>query len=87
MKNSKLDITYLLLDFDFVAVPYAVRKKDIQHIKDVLGPNGSHIQILAKIDTVESLHNFEEIIKSADGIIMNRIELSLELAPEKLMLA
>jgi len=53
----------------------------------VLGPNGSHISILAKIDTVESLHNFEEIIRTADGVIINRVELSLELPPEKLMLA
>ena len=53
----------------------------------MLGPSGSHINILAKIDTVESLHNFEEIIKFADGVIINRIELGLELPPEKLMLA
>jgi len=26
-------------------------------------------------------------VKNADGIIINRVELSLELAPEKLMLA
>lgn len=56
-------------------------------IRDVLGPNGSQVQILAKIDTVESLHNFEELIKCADGIIINRIDLGLELPPEKLMLA
>jgi pyruvate kinase len=56
-------------------------------VRDVLGPTGSHIQILAKVDTVESLHNFEEIIRSADGVILNRVELSLELPAEKLMLA
>lgn len=75
------------LDFDFVALPYAIRKKDIQHVRDVLGPTGAHIQILAKVDTVETLHNFEEIIRSADGIVLNRVELSLELPAEKLMLA
>jgi pyruvate kinase len=42
---------------------------------------------LAKIDTVESIHNFEDIIKSADGIIINRVELSLEMNAEKLILA
>ena len=56
-------------------------------MRNVLGPNGAHIQILAKINTVESLHNFEEIVKVADGIILNRAELGLELPPEKLMLA
>ena len=43
--------------------------------------------MLAKIDTIEALHNFEELVKSADGIILNRVELGLELPPEKLMLA
>ena len=56
-------------------------------MRDVLGPSGSHINVLAKIDTVESLHNFEEIIRTADGVILNRVELSLELPAEKLMLA
>jgi len=31
------------IDFDFIALPYALRKKDIQHVRDVLGPAGSHI--------------------------------------------
>lgn len=68
-------------------MPFAIRKKDVTHVRNVLGPNGAHIQILAKINTVESLHNFEEIVKAADGIILNRAELGLELPPEKLMLA
>ena len=64
-----------------------MRKKDITHVRNVLGPAGAHIQILAKINAVECLHNFEEIVKAADGIILNRAELGLELPPEKLMLA
>lgn len=52
-----------------------------------MGPAGAHIQILAKIDTVDSLHNFEELVKIADGIIINRVEIGLELPAEKLMLA
>lgn len=28
------------LEFDFVVLPYASRKHDIQHVRDVLGPNG-----------------------------------------------
>jgi len=52
-----------------------------------LGPAGAHVQILAKIDTMEAIHNFEELVKVADGIIINRVEIGLELPPEKLMLA
>lgn len=70
-----------------MVVPYALKRKDIQHIKDVLGPQGAHIQILAKIDTIEALHNFEDLIRIVDGIIINRTELGLELPAEKMVLA
>jgi pyruvate kinase len=68
-------------------LPFAIRKNDITHVRDVLGPAGAHIQILAKVNTIEALKNFEDLVKGADGIVLNRAELGLELAPEKLMLA
>lgn len=27
-----------LIDFDFISIPYTIRKRDIQHVRDVLGP-------------------------------------------------
>ena len=45
------------------------------------------IQILAKIDTVDAVQNFNGIIKQADGVIILRNELAMELDAEKLMLA
>ena len=64
-----------------------MRKRDIQIVRDALGVHGQHIQILAKIDTVEAIHNFNELITSADGVIVNRVELGLEMNAEKLVLA
>lgn len=68
-------------------MPHTIKKKDIQNVRDAIGPRGAHIKVMAKIDTVESLHNFEELVKAADGIIINRHELSSELPAEKLMIA
>ena len=56
-------------------------------MKDVLGPAGAHISVLAKINTMEALRNFEELVQNSDGIVLSRAELALELAPEKLMIA
>ena len=70
---------------DYISIPYAVRKRDITTVRELIGHNDT--QLLAKIDTVESIHNFEELIKAADGIIINRVELGLEIHAEKLMLA
>jgi len=88
LKHSiSLSLLHLLIDVDFVCASFALKKGDIQYIRDVLGPKGAHIHVIAKIETLEAIHNFEEILKAADGIVINRVDLSLELPPEKLMLA
>ena len=75
-------------ELHYVAVPYTVRKRDLTQVKEALGQAyGVNVQLIAKIDTVESIHNFEEIIKTADGIIINRVYLGLDMPAEKLMLA
>lgn len=61
--------------------------RDIQEIKLALGGDASHIQVIAKIDTMDAVQNFTGIIKQADGVIILRNELAMELEPEKLMLA
>lgn len=30
-------------NFDFIALPYAIRKRDIQQVRDLVGPAGAHI--------------------------------------------
>ena len=57
-----INLTSYFIDFDFIVLPYALRKNDIQHIKDVLGPAGAHIHILAKVNTIEALRNYEELV-------------------------
>lgn len=42
--------------------------------------------MVAKIDSLEGVQNFENILKQADGIVILRKEL-FELEPEKMMLA
>jgi pyruvate kinase len=53
----------------------------------LLGPEAKQIQILAKIDTVEAVQNFSAILKQADGIVILRNELSMELDASKVVLA
>ncbi|CAL5443682.1 unnamed protein product [Camellia sinensis] len=40
-------------------------------------------QIFAKIETVEGLRHFDEILQEADGVILSRGNLGIDLAPEK----
>lgn len=56
-------------------------------MKEILGPNGKNINIIAKIDTLEGLKNYESIVDAADGVIIVRKELQWEVQPEKLVIA
>lgn len=47
---------------DIVAASFVRKASDIEYIKDVLGPRGSHVKIIAKIENQEGLHNYEEIL-------------------------
>lgn len=61
--------------------------RDIQEVKLAMGPENANMQVLAKIDTIEGVQNFAGIIKQADGVVILRNELAMEMEAEKLMLA
>lgn len=56
-------------------------------IRELLGDNGKMVKIISKIDTLEGVQQYENILKHSDGVIFVRNELQWELASEKLMLA
>jgi len=72
---------------DFIAASFVRKSSDIHTIKKVLGDKGHDIKIIAKIESLEGIQNYNSILRAAHGIMVARGNLGMEIPPEKVFLA
>ncbi|VVA26875.1 PREDICTED: pyruvate [Prunus dulcis] len=75
-------------NIDFLSLSYTRHAEDVRHAREFLSKLGdlNQTQIFAKIENVEGLNHFDEILQEADGIILSRGNLGIDLPPEKVFL-
>jgi pyruvate kinase len=73
-------------DMDFIAASFVRKADDILEIRRILLGEASHLQIIAKIEDQEGLDNVDEILRVADGIMIARGDLGVQLPTEEIPL-
>lgn len=73
---------------DFVSLSYTRHANDVRLARSYLAKLGElrQTQIFAKIENIEGLEHFDEILKEADGIILSRGNLGIDLPAEKVFI-
>ena len=67
-------------DFDFIAASFVRQASDVEAIRKVLRENGGErVQIIAKIENQEGVDNADAILQAADGIMVARGDLGVEI--------
>jgi len=74
-------------DIDFIAASFIRKASDIYEIRRVLEQRkANHIQIIAKIENQQGVDNCEEILRVADGLMVARGDLGVEIPTEEIPL-
>ena len=78
-KKDERDILFgMELDVDFIALSFVREAADIHKLNALLGSKAGRIKIIAKIEDQEGIRNIDSIIAAADGIMVARGDLGVE---------
>ncbi len=69
---------------DFVAVSFVRSKGDIERLLKMLPKSDNRPRVIAKIEKEEAVAHLDEIIEAADGVMVARGDLGVEMPLEKL---
>jgi len=68
---------------DYIALSFVRSAEDVNQLKTWLQERNSKIPIIAKIEKKEAIENLFEIVMAADGIMVARGDLGVELPPQE----
>lgn len=71
-------------DLDFIAASFVQNADDVMQIKNILNKHNSKISVIAKIENQEGLDNIDSILEVADGVMVARGDLGVDIPPEKI---
>ncbi len=84
-EKDKADLAWAIAnEVDYIAVSFVRTARDVRNIKNRIAETGHSIPIIAKIEKPEGVQAIDEILAEADGIMVARGDLGIEISTQKL---
>ncbi len=85
--KDKQDVLFgLEHGIDYIALSFVRTARDILNLKKYIGNFDVQVPVIAKIEKPEAIDNLDEIIHAADGVMVARGDLGVEMSAEKVPL-
>ncbi len=86
-EKDERDLAFGLAEgVDLIALSFVRRFEDVQTLKELLKKAGKTTPVIAKIETQESIENLSAILAVADGVMVARGDLAIEVPTEQVPL-
>jgi pyruvate kinase len=68
---------------DAVALSFVRSAADLRAVRQIIARSGRDVFVIAKLEKPQAMDRLEEILEAADGVMVARGDLGVELAPER----
>jgi pyruvate kinase len=83
-EKDEIDLQFSMENgVDAIAVSFVRTAEDIRHTRERVAVYGGDIWIIAKLEKPQAIEHLESILEIADGVMVARGDLGVEVAPEK----
>jgi len=72
---------------DYVAISFVRTERDVKSVKDIIRKKLVFIPVIAKLEKPDAIENLEKIMDEADGVMVARGDLGVEMSPEAVPVA